>query len=164
MHPLALQVPSLSMPACTHSTHTAPNMPQNSATTRRYQSFRYQSFHIRIRVPHSVREFIASEALAALGVPTTRALSLVTTGAKVLRDMFYKCATTAASDSFGVCCCSCWLAACALRRMACSLTCHQRRLWPRLNLPLTKRSVGAHLLGLATPPSVSCSRTKHFPI
>jgi serine/tyrosine/threonine adenylyltransferase len=39
-----------------------------------------------------VREFIASEALAALGIPTTRALSLVTTGAKVLRDMFYKCA------------------------------------------------------------------------
>ena len=39
----------------------------------------------------SVREFIASEALAALGIPTTRALSLVTTGAKVLRDMFYKC-------------------------------------------------------------------------
>jgi uncharacterized protein YdiU (UPF0061 family) len=37
----------------------------------------------------SVREFIASEALAALGIPTTRALSLVTTGAKVLRDMFY---------------------------------------------------------------------------
>ena len=38
----------------------------------------------------SVREFVASEALAALGIPTTRALSLVTTGAKVMRDMFYK--------------------------------------------------------------------------
>ncbi len=40
----------------------------------------------------SVREFVASEALHALGIPTTRALSLVTTGAKVMRDMFYKCA------------------------------------------------------------------------
>lgn len=40
----------------------------------------------------SVREFIASEAMAALGIPTTRALSLVTTGDMVVRDMFYKCA------------------------------------------------------------------------
>ena len=39
----------------------------------------------------SVREFIASEAMFCLGVPTTRALSLVGTGDKVLRDMFYKC-------------------------------------------------------------------------
>ncbi len=38
----------------------------------------------------SVREFVASEAMAALGLPTTRALSLVATGDKVLRDMFYK--------------------------------------------------------------------------
>ena len=37
----------------------------------------------------SLREFVASEAMAALGVPTTRALSLVATGDKVLRDMFY---------------------------------------------------------------------------
>ncbi|KAG2441588.1 hypothetical protein HXX76_003209 [Chlamydomonas incerta] len=37
----------------------------------------------------SLREFVASEAMAALGVPTTRALSLVGTGDKVLRDMFY---------------------------------------------------------------------------
>lgn len=37
----------------------------------------------------SLREFIASEAMFALGVPTTRALSLVTTGDKVVRDMFY---------------------------------------------------------------------------
>ena len=39
----------------------------------------------------SVREFIASEAMFYLGIPTTRALSLVGTGDKVLRDMFYKC-------------------------------------------------------------------------
>lgn len=39
----------------------------------------------------SLREFIASEAMNALGIPTTRALSLVGTGAQVLRDMFYKC-------------------------------------------------------------------------
>lgn len=39
----------------------------------------------------SVREFVASEAMAALGIPTTRALSLVVTGDLVLRDMFYKC-------------------------------------------------------------------------
>lgn len=37
----------------------------------------------------SVREYIASEAMYYLGVSTTRALSLVTTGEEVLRDMFY---------------------------------------------------------------------------
>ena len=37
----------------------------------------------------SVREFLCSEAMHHLGVPTTRALSLVTTGDTVLRDMFY---------------------------------------------------------------------------
>lgn len=37
----------------------------------------------------SLREFICSEAMASLGVPTTRALSLVTTGEGVVRDMFY---------------------------------------------------------------------------
>jgi uncharacterized protein YdiU (UPF0061 family) len=37
----------------------------------------------------SVREFLMSEAMHWLGVPTTRALSLVTTGEPVLRDMFY---------------------------------------------------------------------------
>ena len=40
----------------------------------------------------SVREFIASEFMAAAGVPTTRALSLTVTGGLVTRDMFYKCA------------------------------------------------------------------------
>src|SRR5690606_3381217 len=37
----------------------------------------------------SVREFLCSEAMHHLGVPTTRALSLVATGEQVLRDMFY---------------------------------------------------------------------------
>ena len=37
----------------------------------------------------SVREFLCSEAMHHLGVPTTRALSLVTTGRTVFRDMFY---------------------------------------------------------------------------
>ena len=37
----------------------------------------------------SVREFLCSEAMYALGVPTTRALSLVTTGEKVWRDPLY---------------------------------------------------------------------------
>ncbi len=37
----------------------------------------------------SVREFLCSEAMHHLGVPTTRALSLVLTGEPVLRDMFY---------------------------------------------------------------------------
>jgi len=37
----------------------------------------------------SVREFLCSEAMHHLGVPTTRALSLVATGEDVLRDMFY---------------------------------------------------------------------------
>jgi uncharacterized protein YdiU (UPF0061 family) len=44
----------------------------------------------------SVREFIASEAMYYLGIPTTRALSLVGTGDKVLRDMFYKYVTSSA--------------------------------------------------------------------
>jgi uncharacterized protein YdiU (UPF0061 family) len=37
----------------------------------------------------SIREFLCSEAMHHLGVPTTRALSLVTTGEAVMRDMFY---------------------------------------------------------------------------
>ena len=37
----------------------------------------------------SIREFLCSEAMHALGVPTTRALCLVATGSPVLRDMFY---------------------------------------------------------------------------
>ncbi len=37
----------------------------------------------------SLREYICSEAMFHLGVPTTRALSLVETGEDVLRDMFY---------------------------------------------------------------------------
>jgi uncharacterized protein YdiU (UPF0061 family) len=37
----------------------------------------------------SLREFICSEAMHHLGVPTTRALSLVSTGEPVVRDMFY---------------------------------------------------------------------------
>ena len=37
----------------------------------------------------SIREFLCSEAMHHLGVPTTRALSLATTGEAVLRDMMY---------------------------------------------------------------------------
>jgi uncharacterized protein YdiU (UPF0061 family) len=37
----------------------------------------------------SVREFLCSEAMFHLGVPTTRALSLMLTGDTVIRDMFY---------------------------------------------------------------------------
>ncbi|WP_282270093.1 YdiU family protein [Stenotrophomonas sp. PS02298] len=37
----------------------------------------------------SLREFLCSEAMHHLGVPTTRALSLVGTGEAVMRDMFY---------------------------------------------------------------------------
>ncbi|MBI3557254.1 MAG: YdiU family protein [Deltaproteobacteria bacterium] len=37
----------------------------------------------------SLREFLCSEAMHFLGVPTTRALSLVATGEHVVRDMFY---------------------------------------------------------------------------
>jgi uncharacterized protein YdiU (UPF0061 family) len=37
----------------------------------------------------SLREFLCSEAMYHLGVPTTRALSLVATGEQVVRDMFY---------------------------------------------------------------------------
>jgi uncharacterized protein YdiU (UPF0061 family) len=40
-------------------------------------------------VRSSVREFLCSEAMHHLGVPTTRALSLVATGEDVIRDMFY---------------------------------------------------------------------------
>ena len=37
----------------------------------------------------SMREYLASEAMAALGIPTTRAASLVTSDTRVLRDPFY---------------------------------------------------------------------------
>lgn len=37
----------------------------------------------------SIREFLCSEAMHHLGIPTTRALSLITTGDMVVRDMFY---------------------------------------------------------------------------
>jgi len=37
----------------------------------------------------SLREFLCSEAMHHLGIPTTRALSLITTGEQVVRDMFY---------------------------------------------------------------------------
>jgi serine/tyrosine/threonine adenylyltransferase len=37
----------------------------------------------------SIREYLCSEAMHHLGIPTTRALSLVLTGDKVERDMFY---------------------------------------------------------------------------
>ncbi|KAJ7979053.1 hypothetical protein O6P43_002494 [Quillaja saponaria] len=37
----------------------------------------------------SIREFLCSEAMHSLGIPTTRALCLVTTGKMVTRDMFY---------------------------------------------------------------------------
>lgn len=37
----------------------------------------------------SLREFLCSEAMHHLGIPTTRALSLVLTGNQVIRDMFY---------------------------------------------------------------------------
>lgn len=37
----------------------------------------------------SVREYLCSEAMAHLGIPTTRALSLVLTGDSVVRDIFY---------------------------------------------------------------------------
>ncbi len=37
----------------------------------------------------SIREFLCSEAMHHLGIPTTRALSLVATGEEVVRDMFY---------------------------------------------------------------------------
>ena len=37
----------------------------------------------------SIREYLCSEAMYHLGVPTTRALSLILTGDQVLRDMFY---------------------------------------------------------------------------
>ena len=37
----------------------------------------------------SIREFLCSEAMYHLGIPTTRALSIISTGEQVLRDMFY---------------------------------------------------------------------------
>ena len=37
----------------------------------------------------SIREFLCSEAMYHLGIPTTRALSIIATGESVTRDMFY---------------------------------------------------------------------------
>lgn len=45
-----------------------------------------QDFDGRAVMQSSVREFLASEAMHALGVPTTRALSLVSTGEQVVRQ------------------------------------------------------------------------------
>jgi uncharacterized protein YdiU (UPF0061 family) len=39
----------------------------------------------------SLREYLCSEAMHHLGVPTTRALCLIATGEQVVRDMFYDC-------------------------------------------------------------------------
>ncbi|CAN6555998.1 unnamed protein product [Malus baccata var. baccata] len=39
----------------------------------------------------SIQEFLWSEAMHNLGIPTTRALCLVTTGKFVTRNMFYEC-------------------------------------------------------------------------
>lgn len=50
----------------------------------------------------SLREFLASEAMAALGVPTTRALCLLTTGERVYRDQFYD---GRVQVRVGACCC-----------------------------------------------------------
>ena len=50
----------------------------------------------------SLREFLCSEAMHHLGVPTTRALSLVDTGEPVMRDMFYD-GNTAAERGAIVC-------------------------------------------------------------
>jgi len=50
----------------------------------------------------SIREFLCSEAMHHLGVPTTRALSLVGTGDPVVRDMFYN-GDTAAEPGAIVC-------------------------------------------------------------
>jgi serine/tyrosine/threonine adenylyltransferase len=50
----------------------------------------------------SIREFLCSEAMHHLGVPTTRALSLVATGDKVVRDMFYD--GNAAQESGAIVC------------------------------------------------------------
>ena len=36
----------------------------------------------------SIREYVCSEFMAAIGVPTTRALSLCTSGGEVVRDMY----------------------------------------------------------------------------
>lgn len=41
----------------------------------------------------SIREFLCSEAMHSLGIPTTRALCLVMTGKDVSRDMFYEYVT-----------------------------------------------------------------------
>ena len=40
-------------------------------------------------VRSSIREFLCSEAMFHLGIPTTRALSIILTGEEVRRDMFY---------------------------------------------------------------------------
>lgn len=37
----------------------------------------------------SIREFLCSEAMAALGLPTTRAGTVVTSDTRVARDIFY---------------------------------------------------------------------------
>ncbi|KAJ7957406.1 hypothetical protein O6P43_023714 [Quillaja saponaria] len=47
----------------------------------------------------SIGEFLCSEAMHSLGIPTTRALCLVTTGKLVTHDMFYEYVHQSANNS-----------------------------------------------------------------
>ncbi len=78
----------------------------------------------------SVREYLCSEAMFHLGVPTTRALSLVTTGEAISRDMFYD--GNAKSEPGAVVC-----------RVAPSFTRfgHFENLTAQRNLPLLKQFI-----------------------
>lgn len=81
------------------------NLGQVQVSAREEADQRVRSWHLQLKgagpTPYSrrgdgfavlrssVREFLCSEAMHYLGVPTTRALSLMLTGEKVWRDMFY---------------------------------------------------------------------------
>src|SRR5688500_1457110 len=88
-----------------HSLAGAPRSPLRSCGSLRSLAFSGQRWELQLKgagkTPYSrgadgravlrssLREFLCSEAMHHLGVPTTRALSLVATGDQVLRDMLY---------------------------------------------------------------------------
>jgi hypothetical protein len=69
----------------THPPHPPRNLHPNLQGAGRTPYSRFADGRAVLR--SSIREYVASEAMQALGVPTTRALSLVATGDEVMRDM-----------------------------------------------------------------------------
>ncbi len=95
----------------------------------------------------SVREFMCSEAMHYLGVPTTRALSLVGTGEMVVRDMFYDGHPTPEPGAI-----VCRVAPCFVRFGHFEILAAQRE--PELAKQLADYVIGRHFSALAASPTL----------